>query len=381
MREVVVIDAIRTPVGKRNGALSGIRAEELAAIPLAEIIKRSGINPSLIEDVVMGCVTQHEEQGMNIGRVAALIAGFPDTVPSVTLDRMCGSGQQAVHFAAQAILAGDMDVVIAAGVESMSRVAMGSDYPKTLSEKLTSRYPVVLQGISAEMIADRWNVSREEMDEFAYTSHIRAGEAIEKRCFVPEIVPVEVEDADGKKYWFKDDQGPRKDTTLEKMSSLKPAFKEDGKITAAQSSQISDGSAAMLLMSSDKAKELGLKPRARIAHRVVTANDPVINLTAPIPATRKILERSGMGINDFDAIEINEAFASVVMAWKKEFNPDMGKVNAWGGAIALGHPLGCSGVKLMATLINRLEQTGGRYGLQTMCIGHGQATATIIERL
>lgn len=382
MVEAVIVDAIRTPVGRRKGLLSNYRPEDLAAQPLKELVKRTGIDPSLIDDVIMGCVTQSGEQGQVLGRQAALIAGYPIEVPGISIDRQCGSSQQAVHFAAQAVLAGDMDVVVAAGVESMTRVPMfsnrdGVDY----SEQLTSKYEIVNQGISAEMISEKWGLSREELDEFSLESHRRALEAIDNGYFEREIMPLEVTLADGSTMTMKDDEGPRRETSLEALGGLKPVFKEDGVITAGNSSQMSDGAAALLIMSDKKAKELGLKPRFRIVARTVVGSDPTIMLTGVIPATEKVLKRAGLTIDDIDVFEVNEAFAPVPLAWLKETGADPKKLNPLGGAIALGHPLGASGARLMITMMHELERTGGRYGLQTMCEGMGMANATIIERL
>lgn len=382
MREAVIIEAVRTPVGKRNGTLSEIRAEDLAAKPLEEVIKRAGISAELVEDVIMGCVTQTGEQAFDIGRQAALIAGYPIEVPGTTIDRQCGSSQQAVHFAAQAIISGDMDVVVAAGIENMSRVPMGSNQQGVkLSEKLTSKYEIINQGLSADRIAKKWNISREEMDAFSVKSHEKAIEARSKGNFEKEIIPLAFSRADGTQIVIKEDEGPRENSSVEKLASLKPAFKEDGKITAGNASQISDGAAAILLMSREKAEELGLKPKFKVLARTVVGSDPTLMLTGPIPATEKVLKKAGLTINDIDVFEVNEAFASVPMAWLKETGADPDKLNPNGGAIALGHPLGASGARLMVTMMHELERTGGRYGLQTMCEGHGMANATIIERL
>ncbi|MEW6032765.1 MAG: thiolase family protein [Bacillota bacterium] len=381
MSEPVIVQAVRSPVGRRNGTLSHVRPDDLLALVLEALVERAGIEPGIIEDVIMGCVTPIGEQGFNIARVAVMIAGFPVEVPGVQINRMCGSSQQAVHFAHQAIAAGDMDVVVAGGVEAMSRVPMGSD-GGTFSTRLMERFALIPQGLSAELIADRWGISRREMEEFALESHRRAIAATDAGYFRREIVPIEVDLPDGTRVTVKDDEGPRRDTSLEKMAALAPAFKPDGKITAAISSQISDGASAVLLMSREKAAELGLTPRARLIARAVAAVDPVMMLHGVIPATRKVLERAGMTLDQMDVIEINEAFASVVLAWKRELNPpDMTRVNPNGGACALGHPLGATGAILMTKMLHELERTGGRYGLQTMCIGHGMATASIMERL
>ncbi|PKR78291.1 acetyl-CoA C-acyltransferase [Halalkalibacillus sediminis] len=382
MREVVIVEAVRTPVGKRNGLLSEIRPDELAAKTLRELLNRSDIDPSLIEDVIMGCVTQSGEQASDIGRLASLIAGLPQEVPGTTIDRQCGSSQQAVHFASQAILSGDMDVVIAAGVESMSRVPMFSNLNgATMSPKLTEKYEMINQGLSAERIAEKWGFSRKQLDEFAYRSHLLALRAIDEGRFDKETFPIEVTMSDGTKQRMKIDEGPREDAHMDNISKLKPVFKEDGVIHAGNASQISDGSAALLLMSKEKAEELGYKPRFKVIARTVVGSDPTLMLTGPIPATKKVLEKAGLTIDDIDLFEVNEAFAPVPLAWLEETGADSKKLNVNGGAIALGHPLGASGAKLMTTMIHELERTGGRYGLQTMCEGHGMANATIIERL
>ncbi|MEK0291230.1 thiolase family protein [Caldifermentibacillus hisashii] len=382
MKEAVIIEGVRTPVGKRNGLLSGIRAEELAALPLAEVVKRAGIEPGLVEDVIYGCVTQVGEQASDIARQAALIAGFPIEVPGTTIDRQCGSSQQAVHFAAQAIISGDMDVVIAGGVESMSRVPMFSNMQGvTYSETLTSRYEMINQGLSAERIAEKWYMTKDELDEFSLNSHQKAIQAQDEGRFAKEIMPVEVTLPDGTKTIVTKDEGPRKDTSMEKLAGLKPSFKENGFITAGNSSQISDGAAAILIMSREKAEQLGLKPRFRIVARTVVGSDPTLMLTGVIPATEKVLKKAGLTIQEIDIFEVNEAFASVPLAWLKDTGADAKKLNPNGGAIALGHPLGASGARLMLTMMGELERTGGRYGLQTMCEGYGMANATIIERL
>lgn len=382
MKEAVIIEGVRTPVGKRNGLLSGIRAEELAALPLAEVVKRAGIEPGLVEDVIYGCVTQVGEQASDIARQAALIAGFPIEVPGTTIDRQCGSSQQAVHFAAQAIISGDMDVVIAGGVESMSRVPMFSNTQGvTYSEALTSKYEMINQGLSAERIAEKWHTTKDELDEFSLNSHQKAIQAQDEGRFAKEIMPVEVTLPDGTKMIVTKDEGPRKDTSMEKLAGLKPSFKENGFITARNSSQISDGAAAILIMSREKAEQLGLKPRFRIVARMVVGSDPTLMLTGVIPATEKVLKKAGLTIQEIDIFEVNEAFASVPLAWLKDTGADAKKLNPNGGAIALGHPLGASGARLMLTMMSELERTGGRYGLQTMCEGYGMANATIIERL
>lgn len=382
MKEVVIVEAVRTPVGKRKGVLANERPDELLAKTLKELVKRAGISPSLVEDVIMGCVAQVEEQSLNIARSAALMADFPIEVPGTTLDRQCGSGQQAVHFAAQAILSGDMDIVIAGGVESMTRVPMGSSRKNARwSEMLTSKYEMIHQGLSAERIAEQWGISREELDEFSLESHRRALQAQDEGRFDREIMPLEVTLEDGTKTVVTQDEGPRRGTSLEKLSALKPAFTEDGKIHAGNSSQMSDGAAALLLMSREKAEELGLKPRFRVVARTVVGSDPTLMLTGPIEATKRVLEKAGLSIDDMDTYEVNEAFAPVPMVWAREVGADLKKLNPNGGAIALGHPLGASGARLMITMMHELERTGGRYGLQSICEGGGMANAAIIERL
>ena len=385
MRTCVIVDAVRTPVGRRNGVLSGWHATDLAAQPLAALVERTGIDPGLVEDVIMGCTMTVGEQAMNIARNAALAAGFPESVPGTTVDRQCGSAQQAIHFAAQAVLSGAMDIAIGAGVESMSRVPIGSTTEPGPGEAYgplyKARFDLIHQGECAEEIARRWGISREEMDDLAYTSHQRALTATAEGRFENEIVALEARSADGAASGtVTTDEGMR-DTPREKLGQLRPAFSEDGLVTAASSSQISDGAAAVLVMTEEKAAELGLTPRARFHTFAVAANDPQIMLTAPIPATELVLAKSGLTLDEIDLVEINEAFASVVLAWAKETGADMSTVNVNGGAMALGHPTGASGARLMATLLNELERSGGRYGLQTMCEGGGQANATIIERL
>lgn len=384
MREVVIVEGVRTPVGRRNGVLKDIRPDDLAGLTLKELVNRAGIDPAIVEDVILGCVTQSGEQAGDIARVAALIAGFPIEVPGTTVDRQCGSSQQAVHFASQAILSGDMDVVVAGGVESMSRVPMGSNYlgaEEPFSPKLREKYEMIHQGLSAERIAEKYGFTREVLDQFSLESHQKAVKAQEEGYFDREIFPLEVKLPDGTTAVIKDDSGPRRDTSLEKLAGLRTSFLEDGVIHAGNSSQISDGAAAVLLMSREKAEELGLKPRFRVHTRVVVGSDPTLMLTGPIPATQKALEKAGLSIDDIDVFEVNEAFAPVPLAWLQELGADPAKLNPNGGAIALGHPLGGSGARLMVTMMHELERTGGRYGLQTMCEGHGMANATIIERL
>ena len=402
MTTAVIVDAVRTPGGKRNGAISGWHPADLASEALKAIVERNDLDPGLVDDVIMGCVMQAGGQSLNVGRNAVLAAGFPETVPATTIDRQCGSSQQAAHFAAQGVIAGAYDIAIAAGVEVMSLVPMGasvgSGFGWPFGDRAMARYAdveiieghkgLVGQGIGAEYIANKWGLSREDLDAFAAESHARALRATEEGRFDNEIISVESvirdkESGEVKRLGeqFSRDEGIRPGSTVETLGNLKPAFMPDGKVTAGNSSQITDGSAAVLVMSAEKAKALGLKPRARFHSFALGGVDPVIMLTGVLPATKKVLERSKLGIRDFDAIEINEAFAPVVLSWAKEFNPDMDKVNQNGGAIALGHPLGCSGARLMTTLLNVLERTGGRYGLQTMCEGGGMANATVIERL
>jgi acetyl-CoA acyltransferase len=391
MPNAVIVDAVRTPVGKRGGRLSGWHAVDLAAQPLLALLTRNDLDPAVVEDVIMGCTMTVGEQAMNIARNAALAAGFPDSVPGTTVDRQCGSAQQAIHFAAQAVMSGAMDVAIGGGVESMSRVPIGSSTEHGPGEAYGPMYrahfDLIHQGECAEEIARRWKISRDDMDQFALRSHERAARAIEGGRFANEIQPLEARvhpDVPGAAEVtgsMQVDEGVRRDTSLEKLSSLRPAFSETGTVTAGTSSQISDGAAAVLIMSEEKAASLGLRPRARFHTFAVAANDPQIMLTAPIPATELVLAKAKLALGDIDLIEINEAFASVVLAWEQEFHPDPERVNVNGGAIAIGHPTGCSGARLMATLLNELERTGGRYGLQTMCEGGGQANATIIERL
>jgi len=386
MPNAVIVDVLRTPLGRRNGKLKDQHPVDLSAKVLKAVVERNDLDPALVEDVIMGCVMQVGEQGINVARNAALAPGFPESTVGTTGDRQCGSSQQAAHFAAQGVIAGAYDVVIAAGIESMSRVPMGASvadgkYGFPFGPMMTGRYPdLVPQGISAELISEKWGISREANDAFSVESHKRAARATDEGRFEREILPVEITTDDGSETMTRD-EGIRPDSSIEKLATLKPAFKEDGVITAANSSQITDGAAAVLVMSEERAHELGLTPRARFHTFALAGVDPVLMLTGPIPATMKVLERAKMTLDQIDLVEINEAFAPVVLAWEKEHHPDMSKVNVNGGAIALGHPLGCSGARLMATLLNELERTGGRYGLQTMCEGGGMANATIIERL
>jgi acetyl-CoA acyltransferase len=396
MPTAVIVDAVRTAGGRRHGALSGWHSVDLAAETLKALVARNDFDPSLVEDVIMGCVGQVGAQAVNIARNAVLAAGYPETVPGTSVDRQCGSSQQSIHFAAQGVMAGQYDVVIAAGVEVMSLVPMGSSRSEGVGApfgpEVERRYdPVgglVPQGISAEMIAERWELLREDLDAFSANSHQKAARATAEGRFEGEIIPVAAKRKDkesGQVTCFDKpvvaDEGIRPDSTVESLAKLKSPFKTEGRITAGSSSQITDGASAVLIMSEERAISLDLTPRARFHAFALAADDPRIMLTAPIPATTKVLARAGLTLDDIDLIEINEAFASVVLAWAKEHRPDMDKVNANGGAIALGHPLGASGAKLMTTLLNEMERTGARYGLETMCEGGGMANATIIERL
>jgi len=384
----VIVDAVRTPLGRRNGKLKDWHPVDLAAETLKALQSRNQLNSTLVDDVIMGCVMQVGEQAFNVARNTVLAAGWSDQVPGTTIDRQCGSSQQAAHFAAQGVMAGAYDIVVAAGVEVMTRVPMGSamadgKYGFPFGPGVNARYApeggLVPQGISAELIADKWGITRDDMDAFGARSQQLARQATDEGRFLGQIIPVQ--GADGAEMTV--DEGLR-DTTLESLGQLKPAFRseeEGGRVTAGNSSQITDGASAMLIMSEEKARQLGLRPRARFVSFALAGDDPRMMLTAPIPATIKALAKAGLTMDDIDLIEINEAFASVVLAWEKELHPDMSKVNVNGGAIALGHPLGASGARLMTTLLNELERTGGRYGLQTMCEGGGMANATIIERL
>ncbi len=387
MECAVIVDVVRTPLGKRNGALKDQHPVDLAATVLRSLVERNDLDPASIDDVIMGCVMQVGEQAANLARNAILTAGLPESVPGTTVDRQCGSSQQAAHFAAQGVMAGAYDVVIAAGVESMTRVPMGASlssngfpFTRAMGERYAGIGGLVSQGISAEMIAEKWGLSREEIDAFSVESHQRAATARTQGRFDREIIPITVGDGEDTET-FGADEGIRADCSAEALAKLKPAFKPDGTVTAGNSSQITDGAAAVLVMRESRAIELGLTPRARFHTFALAGVDPVMMLTGPIPATTKVLDRAGLTLEDIDLVEINEAFASVVLAWEREHHPDMSRVNPNGGAIALGHPLGCSGARLLGTLLNELERTGGRYGLQTMCEGGGMANATIIERL
>ena len=388
MHTAVIVDAVRTPLGRRNGKLKDWHPVDLAAETLKALQSRTGVDPGTVDDVVMGCVMQVGEQAFNVARNTVLAAGWPEDVPGTTVDRQCGSSQQAAHFAAQGVMAGAYDVVVAAGVEVMTRVPMGSamadgkfgfPFGPAVSARYAPEGGLVPQGISAELIADKWGLTRDDMDRFGERSQRLARQATDEGRFQGQIIPVL--GADGQ--MVTTDEGLR-DTTMETLAALKPAFRseeEGGRVTAGNSSQITDGASALLIMSEERARHLGLRPRARFVSFALAGDDPRLMLTAPIPATQRALAKAGLTIDDIDLVEINEAFASVVLAWEKELHPDMSKVNVNGGAIALGHPLGASGARLMTTLLNELERTGGRYGLQTMCEGGGMANATIIERL
>ena len=384
MPEAVIIDAVRTPLGKRNGMLADWHPADLAAHTLAALADRTDLDPAMVDDVVMGCVSQVGEQTYNVARNAVLGAGWPESVPGVTIDRQCGSSQQSVHFAAQGVMAGAYDVVVAAGVESMTRVPMGSSMAgaNPFGERMTQRYhnELVPQGLSAEIIAEQWGLAREELDAIGYDSQMRAIQATEEGRFDREITPIEVK-VDGVVTELTTDEGLRPTTTKEGLAGLKPAFKDDGVVTAGNSSQITDGSAAILITSAERAEALGWTPRAKFVSFSLAGTDPISMLTGPIPATEKALAKAGLSISDIDLFEVNEAFAAVVAAWLRETGADWDQVNVNGGAIALGHPLGASGARLMTTLVNELERSGGRYGLQTMCEGGGLANGTIIESL
>ncbi|MBI4260173.1 MAG: acetyl-CoA C-acyltransferase [Actinobacteria bacterium] len=399
MRDAVVVEAVRSPIGKRNGSLSGTHPVDLLATVLQELVNRTGIDPGEVEDNITGCVSQVGEQSLNIGRNAWLAAGFPETIPSTTVDRQCGSSQQAAHFAAQGVIAGAYDLVIASGVEHMTRVPMGSSMAgaNPFGEMLTTRYEgkLVPQGISADLIATKWGLTREESDDFALRSHQKAAAATKAGHFQREIVPIKVAGEQGETL-LEHDEGIRFEPDREKMGALQPVFQAphweelfpgelNWTVTAGNSSQISDGASAVLIASREKAEQLGLRPRARFVSFALAGDSPILMLTAPIPATRRVLDRAGLSLEDIDVVEINEAFASVVLAWKKElgFADDWfdERVNPNGGAIAVGHPLGATGAKLMTTMLHELERRGGRYGLQTICEGGGMANATIIERL
>jgi acetyl-CoA acyltransferase len=393
MREVVIVDAVRTPLGRRGGVLSKNHPVETSALLLQALARRNQMDPEIVDDVIYGCVSEVGAQSTNLARNIVLTARWPYTIPGVTLDRQCSSSQQAVHFAANQIGAGVHDVVVAGGTEWMSQIPLGANIGQGLgfpfTQAMSDQYDLSSQGISAERIAEKWGISREEADEFAVESQEKAARAQKEGRFRGELVPVpgkkKIKKADGTEEWedatIDFDEGIRPGTTVEVLAGLKPSFKENGVHHAGNSSQITDGSAAVLLTHPEKAKEMGWRPRARIVSQAVVGSDPELMLTGPITATPLALQRAGLTIRDIDLFEINEAFASVVLAWKRELNPDMSKVNVNGGAIALGHPTGCTGARLFATLVNELERTGGRYGLITMCVGGGIGTATVVERL
>lgn len=390
MREAWIIDAIRTPAGKNHGVLKNLRPDDTFGWLVCRLLEEHGVEPEIVEDIICGCVTQVGEQGLDIARMSVLAAGLPVSIPGVSVNRHCGSSLQAVTFACNTVIAGDMDVIVAGGTEFMSRVPMTSDgfgdhiahLGIGISPKIIERFGMIVpQGISAELIAEKWGIERAELDEFGKRSNDLAVEAMDKGRF-KEITPIEAPQDDGSVILVEDDEGPRRGVSLEKMAKLKTPFKEGGVVTAGNSSQISDGSSAALVMSSDRAGELGLRPRARYVATAITGEDPVLMLTGPITATPKVLEKAGLEMKDIDVIEINEAFASVVLAWKKELDPpDWDRVNPWGGAIANGHPLGASGGKLLGTLLSELDYYDGRYGLQTMCMGMGMGIASIFERI
>jgi acetyl-CoA acetyltransferase family protein len=378
MSEAFIVSAVRSPVGvgKKKGSLFPVTPVDLTAHVLQEALKRAGLESSQVEDVIWGCVTPLGDQGANLARLAALQAGFPPAVPAVTLNRMCGSGQQSVHFAAQAILTGDMDLIVAGGTDMMSHQPLGADWPEEWPPDFP--YDLVHQGISAEMMATKWDLNRDELDDYAYQSHLRAMRAIQAGYFDSQITPIQTPDGS----LVTTDEGVRMPPDRERMAALKPVFKDDGVITAGNASQISDGAAALVVASAKAVGRYNLRPMVRIVSRYVVGSDPVLMLDAPIPATREVLKRCNLSLEDMDVIEINEAFASVVLAWAKELDvEDLARVNPNGGAIALGHPLGATGAVLMTKLVHELQRRSCRYGLQAMCIGHGMATATVLERV
>jgi acetyl-CoA acyltransferase len=384
MREVVIISAARTPLGRRNGWLREISPVRLGSQILCEALARANLDPALVEHVIMGCVSQVGEQTFNLARNVVLDAGLPIEIPATTIDFQCGSSQQAVHLAAGMIASGQVDVMVAGGVENMTRVPMGSSLAGgsvPFTDRMMEHYNLVPQGIASDEIAQQWGVSREEVDRIGYESHMKAAKAAENGWFDAEILPIEGVDDEGKSFTVTRDQGIRSTASVEKMATLQAAFTPDGVTTAGNSSQITDGAAALVLMTREKADELGLKPRARIVSMVTVGSDPHLMLTGPVGATQKALEIAGLSVDQIDLFEVNEAFATVIGMWKREIGADMDKVNVHGGAIALGHPLGASGARLMTTLLGALETHDKRYGLQTMCCGGGMGTGTIIERL
>jgi acetyl-CoA acyltransferase len=381
MAEAYIIDACRTPRGRKKGSLKGVHPVDLFGVPLNALLERTGVDAKHVDDVVVGCVTQTAEQGTNIARSAVLAAGWPIEVPGTTLNRFCGSGQQAVNFAAMAVKSGAQDLVVAGGVENMTRVPMGSDMGGEPPTSLFEKYNLVPQGLSAEMIAEQWGYDRRKLDEFALASQQKAWAAIQAKRFAKSLVPMKVNADDGTTKIFDTDEHPRPQSTLDGLMALQPSFRPDGKITAGNSSGIVDGAAVVMIASEAKVKELGLKPRARIVEQMIVGSEPVIMLTGPIPATQKVLKRAGMTIKDIDLIEINEAFAPVPLCVIEETGMDPEKVNVNGGAIALGHPLGATGAMLIGTVLDELERRDATTGLVTMCIGMGMGIATIVERV
>jgi acetyl-CoA acetyltransferase family protein len=386
MRDALIVEAVRTPMGRRKGMLAGWHPADLLSEVLAAVVERAGVDSGEVDDVIVGCLDQVGEQAINIGRSAALGAGFPETVPATTIDRQCGSSQQAAHFAAQGVMAGAYDIAIAAGVESMTRVPMWANAPEpsaAYGPRFRERYDLpadllIDQGLSGELVAERWELGREELDAFALASHRRGAAATEEGRFADEILPVRAE-RDGERWLATADEGIRPDTSLEALAALRPVFREDGRLTAGNSSQISDGAAALLIVSEPAASRLGLRPRARFHSFALAGVDPIEGLSGPIPSTRKVLAKAGLELDDIDLVEVSEAFASVPLAWARELGADLERVNVNGGAIALGHPLGCSGARIMTTLVHEMARRGARLGLQTMCEGGGMANATILE--
>jgi acetyl-CoA acyltransferase len=386
MSEALIVEAVRTPMGRRKGMLAGWHPADLLSEVLAEVVARAGVDPAEVDDVIVGCLDQVGEQSINVGRSAVLGAGFPESVPATTIDRQCGSSQQAAHFAAQGVLAGAYDIVIAAGVESMTRVPMWANAPEPAAAygpRFRERYglaadALIDQGLSGEMVAERWELGREELDEFALSSHRRAAAATDEGRFADQVLPLRAA-RNGDEWVATADEGIRPDTSLEALAALSPVFREDGRLTAGNSSQISDGSAALLIASESAAARLGLRPRARFHTFALAGVDPIEGLSGPIPATRKALARAGLDLEDIDLFEVSEAFASVPLAWARDLGADLARVNVNGGAIALGHPLGCSGARIMTTLVHEMSRRGARLGLQTMCEGGGMANATILE--
>lgn len=383
MVEVVIIDAARTPVGKRNGWLREQHPVTLGAHAVKAVLERAGVRKDQVDHLIFGCVSQVHEQTFNVARNVVLEAGLPVHVPATSVDFQCGSSQQAVHLAAAMVASGQAEMIVAGGVESMTRVPMGSSLAggEPFTDNIMEEYNMIPQGLASDEIAEKWGLTREELDDLGYESHKRAAAATEVGYLQREIAPIQAVDDDGNLFEMTHDQGFRANPNREKMGQLQPAFSENGVTTAGNSSQISDGAAALVVTTADKARELGLKPRARIVSMVTVGSDPHLMLTGPVPATKKVLSRASMSMEDIDVFEVNEAFAAVVKMWEKEMHPDMDKVNVFGGAMALGHPLGASGARLMTTLLNALDVKGGRYGLQTMCCGGGMATGTIVERI